>query len=204
LWNLIDYMMVITSRIQSSVPVEARHGKYFAIGESSVCRVPTTGIHVGHANPGIGIKVKDICVRLAIAVEEVVTSANQQAAVWQKSMAAAKQVRVEIGYLCESSCSGVPQMSFCSQFCILTLPKQNLAARENLCVYGDYAVHGHQRRPLTYHSRIGWQGCCGGGCHRRFKAWSDVLKTEDDQKTESQTDDKDSFGKGETRETHGE
>src|SRR5262245_13152823 len=195
--------MVITIRIQSSVPVEAGHGKYFAAGESGVGRVPTAGIHVSHANPGIGIKIEDICVRLAIAVEEMVTSAKEQAAVWQKSMAATKQVRVEIGYLCEASCSGVPQMSFCSQFCILTLPKQNLAAWENLCVDGDYPVHGHQRRPLTDHCRIGWQGCRSSGGHRRFKAWSDVLKTEDDQETESQTDDKDSFGKGETSETHG-
>jgi hypothetical protein len=77
LWNLIDYMMVITSRIQSSVPVGARHGKYFAIGESGVGRVPTASIHVGHANPGIGVKIEDICVRLAIAIEEMVTSGNQ-------------------------------------------------------------------------------------------------------------------------------
>src|SRR6266498_1459 len=194
--------MVITIRIQSSVPVEPRHGKYFAIGESGVSRVPTAGIHVGHANPGIGIKIEDICMRLAIAVEEMVTSANQQAAVWQKSMAATKQVRVEIGYLCEASCSGVPQVSFCSQFCILTLPKQRLAVGENLCVDGDYPVHGHQRRPLTDHCRIGWQGCCGRGGHRRLKAWSDVLKTEDDQETESQTDDKYFFFISETPQTH--
>src|SRR5262245_52847054 len=74
--------MVITIRIQSSVPVEARHGKYFAVGESGVSRVPTAGIHVGHTNPGIGIKIEDICVRLGITVEEMVTYAKEQAAVW--------------------------------------------------------------------------------------------------------------------------